>query len=146
MGLVVSSATFASAAVAAPPSQPPADAAIGVYVEQIPTASGSVAVGGGTGKHWKLPAKAQHQIQKEGGSDTAALEQLATSSDYGSPPPPRRVPRAASPATAPSVPTNVPGDGNAGRLLVIVLLLVLTTAVVATRRIPSANRATRASQ
>ena len=145
MGFVVSSATFASAAVAAPPAQPPADAAIGVYVEQIPTASGSVAVGGGTGKHWKLPAKAQHQIQKEGGSDTAALEQLATSSDYGSPPP-RRAPGAASAATAPLVPTDVPGDGNAGRLLAIVLLLVLATAVVATRRIPSANRATRASQ
>ena len=131
-GLVISPAAIAAPAAATPPQpQPPADSAISVYVEQIPTATGSVAVGAATGTRWRLSAKEQQSLTKSGGSDAAALEKLATSPGYG-PPRPQRVTRG-HPTPSPAASTNVPGD-NTARLLALALVLVLTTAVVAAAR------------
>ncbi|MDX6477322.1 MAG: hypothetical protein QOH95_2833 [Gaiellaceae bacterium] len=63
---------------------PPKDAATSVYVEQIPTASGSVAAGA-KGKKTKLPASVQTKLKKSGGTDAKALETLATQSGLGAP-------------------------------------------------------------
>jgi hypothetical protein len=74
-----------SARAANPPKPPPANAAIQVYIEQIPTASGSVAAGASNNSGRGLTPKIKKQLDVDGGLDAAWLESAATSSGYGAP-------------------------------------------------------------
>ena len=76
------SPTPAARAETAPP-QPP-DAAISVYVEQIPTGSGSVAVGG-AGSKSALPKAIEKKLHERADVEGEALENVATSSSLGAP-------------------------------------------------------------
>ena len=65
---------------------PPTDnPAIAVYIEQVPTSKGPVAAGrqnkGGKG----LAPSAREKVRQQGGQDAAALEEIATSPNYGAP-------------------------------------------------------------
>ncbi len=102
-GVVCSCAPVAAHAAGQPPPTPPVPA-VSQYVEAIPTSGGPVA-SGSKGRR-KLPTAVTHRIEKLGGDDAAALENVASSAAYGAPqrplakhsPPPAR-PR--SHATAP---------------------------------------------
>jgi hypothetical protein len=69
-------------------NRPPADAAISVYVEQVPTGSGSVAAGASAGKASKLGASLEAKVRREAGNDARALIDVATSPSLGGPPAP----------------------------------------------------------
>jgi hypothetical protein len=81
-------ALIAAAAVAAAPgakADPPPPASVNQYVEQIPTGSGSAAVGATKKGVKKLPKKTAAKITKQGGTDSALLKKVATAEDYGAP-------------------------------------------------------------
>ena len=56
------------------------------YVEDVPTASGSVHPGVGSSHQTKLPPSIGSQISSQGGSDAGTLRALATKSEYGGQP------------------------------------------------------------
>jgi hypothetical protein len=60
-------------------------AAIAVYVETIPTASGGRAVGPAATRPRALPPSVRGAIAHEGGRDARTLVTLATSPGYGAP-------------------------------------------------------------
>src|SRR5215204_1928827 len=79
-------ASLAPSALAADPPKPPrGNGAVSVYVEQIPTASGSVAAGRSNNSTHGVPPQVKKQLQKEAGADAAGIEAAATSSGYGAP-------------------------------------------------------------
>lgn len=143
--------TAAGVARAASPADPPpalGSAATSVYVEQIPTSSGSVAVGDSSSRSTKLDKALAGKIEAQGGSDAAAIKVLVTAASLGAPPAPAPAParapksRAGTPAAAsrqaaPS--TAVAADsasGNTGRLigLLVVLALLFTGLALFARR------------
>jgi hypothetical protein len=68
------------------PPPPGNYAAVSVYIEMVPTATGSKPTGGTTRKpRAHLPARVQRRINREGGADAPVLKQLATSPGYGAP-------------------------------------------------------------
>jgi len=85
-GVTLIALVTGSAARAEPaPTPNPDNAAIAVYIETIPTASGSRAVGVGTKQRTPLPAATRSRLAAEGGADATLLEQLATAATYGAP-------------------------------------------------------------
>lgn len=66
-----------------PPS--PANAALAVYVETIPTGRGSRAVGEEELPRTPLPPAVRSDLVREGGEDAELLEEVATSASYGAP-------------------------------------------------------------
>lgn len=78
--LVAPAATAADA-----PKPPPGNGAVSVYVEQIPTAKGSVAAGRSNNSTRAVPPKVKKQLEQEAGTDAAGIEAAATSSGYGAP-------------------------------------------------------------
>jgi hypothetical protein len=55
------------------------------YVESVPTGHGGPSHGGGGGGGSHLPASTQRQIEQQGGSDAAALQEVAGSPALGAP-------------------------------------------------------------
>jgi hypothetical protein len=127
---------------------PPPNAAIAVYVEQIPTGGGSVAANAQAGGS-KLPPAIEQKVRRNGGADAGALERLATAPGLGAPARARRPePRSAigqSTPQAQTTPTDSLGAPQEDRGLVglIVVLVLVTAAVVAARLLggmPEQNR------
>jgi hypothetical protein len=82
----VSFATAGAASAAAPPGNPVQGvSAIDQYVEAIPTASGPKPTGQSKGSPRPLPPHAAAEVREQGGEDTAALVEIATSPTYGAP-------------------------------------------------------------
>src|SRR5439155_23345410 len=84
-GLSAVTAAVGCAAFVAPTALPDSrsaspNAAVAMYVEQIPTASGPVASGNTGSKSTGLPPSVLNELRAEGGSYEAALIKLATSS------------------------------------------------------------------
>jgi len=102
MTLVAPVTGSAARAEPAPPS--PANAALAVYVETIPTGSGSRAVGLGAEGTTRLPAATRKRLTRAGGADAKLLEQVATAASYGAPQQPQqqRQQRTKSPPTTSS--------------------------------------------
>ena len=113
--LVASLALIAAPGAARAGEQPSPEeiAAVSVYVEQIPTASGPQSAGGVKPRKTTLPAPVHSALRREGGTDAAKLEEIATSSAYGAPQAkprlPKRAKRAAGRARGRPVP-EVPAD------------------------------------
>jgi hypothetical protein len=89
-------AILATVAAAAPLARAddaplPPTSAISQYVEQLPSSTGSVGLGGSGGsaatkpKPKPLPPKVSKAIARDGGDDATVLEQVATNPDYGAP-------------------------------------------------------------
>jgi hypothetical protein len=90
-------ATLAPSATAAKgPHTAPSTSSIAQYVEQLPSASGSVAVGRGSGATARLAPAAQKALSKSGGGDASTLQKIAADSQAGAP--------ARTPSTRASVP------------------------------------------
>ena len=91
LALVSSMLVFAALADAAlakhKPSHPGggSSAAVAQYVEQLPTSSGSQAVGVGKVESKPLPRKIKQRLVAQAGADAPLLEQVATSSAFGAP-------------------------------------------------------------
>ncbi len=117
IGLLVL-ATVAAPLASGAGSQPlPAASSISQYVEQVPAATGPVAVGHGSGTAAKLSPAAKTALAKRGGTDTAALAKIATDPRYGAPAPvvkptePAAAGQASSsPNTSPAVTTTPAGE------------------------------------
>lgn len=124
-----------SASAQTPP--PPEDVpAVSAYVELVPTSEGSRSPSVGPGGTVKLPPRLEAAIAREGGEDAPLLEQVTTSRALGAPPSSRRPRRPiALPRTRDQAPlaagVGVLTDGSNGRLLLLALVLVGTTAGVA---------------
>ena len=116
IGLLVL-ATVAAPLASGAGSQPlPSASSISEYVEQVPAATGPVAVGHGSGTAAKLSPAAKTALAKRGGTDTAALAKIATDPRYGAPAPvvkptePAAAGQASSsPNTSPAVTTTPAG-------------------------------------
>lgn len=132
---------FAPSALARRPPRP--NAAIAVYVEQIPTGGGSVAANTEAGGRAKLSPEALRNLRREGGADAAALEKLATAAGLGAPerqtrariPEPKSAQRNSTNQT-PSASLGAPQEDR-GPLGLIVVLLLVTGAAVAARLMQS---------
>jgi hypothetical protein len=85
--LVVASLSVATASArAGTPRAPGAgSAAIDAYVEQVPTSSGSIAVGYGQHAGGHLNAHASRRLRVSGGNDVSALTEITTSAALGAP-------------------------------------------------------------
>ncbi len=83
--ILAASAVTQPAARAATPPEPPLDPAIAVYVEQIPSGSGSVASTGTSGPRAEVPDAVAARIKAEGGGDAPALEEIVSSPALGAP-------------------------------------------------------------
>lgn len=75
----------AETASAAAPSPPPPSSAISQYVEQIPTAGGSIAAGVGSTHTRLLPSKILARIRHVSPASKDTLVSIATSPAYGAP-------------------------------------------------------------
>jgi hypothetical protein len=120
---------------------PPPDAAISVYVEQIPTGSGSVAAGASAGNASELAPSLVAKVEHKAGQHAQALIAVATSPGLGAPPAPTRsatpakvAARAKSSKPAKSAPTlkatppvNPTDVSTNGRLIGLVAALLATT-------------------
>ena len=81
-------ATVAAPLASGAGSQPlPTASSISQYVEQVPAATGPVAVGHGSGTVATLSPAAKTALASRGGSDTTALGRIATDPRYGAPAP-----------------------------------------------------------
>lgn len=94
----------APAIAAEAPKPPPGNGAISVYIEQIPTSTGSVAAGASNNSGKALPKEVEKELEHQHAEDADRLKTLATSSGYGAP-----QPKATTPSRAISPPTDV-GD------------------------------------
>jgi hypothetical protein len=94
-GLIVVAASVATASAPAATNPPPVSSAISVYVEQVPTASGSVPVGeiNSRSSSVQLPPVIVRRIDRNGGDDAQALKSLGSSSAIGAPFPRHRMSR-----------------------------------------------------
>ena len=99
--LVASLALIAAPGAARAGEQPSPEelAAVSVYVEQIPTASGPQPAGGAEARKTTLPAPVRSALRREGGTHAAKLEEIATSSAYGAPQAKPRMPKDSKRAT-----------------------------------------------
>jgi hypothetical protein len=77
-------AVGAPGAAGADPKLPGASPAIMQYIEMIPTANGSEAVGTGQGKA-AIPAVTREKIERTPGSEAELLEKVVSSEAYGAP-------------------------------------------------------------
>jgi hypothetical protein len=102
--LVLVAALAPSATAAKGPGPSSSASSIDQYVEQVPTASGSVPVGKGSGHAARLSPAAQKALAKSGGSDASTLQKVAESSQYGAP---AQTPARRQPATTPATPARV---------------------------------------
>jgi hypothetical protein len=99
---------FVLATVAAPlasgagPQPLPAASSISEYVEQIPTSTGAVAAGHGSGTAAKLSPAAKAALARRGGADTAELGKIATDPRYGAPAPAAKPAQPAAAVRTPS--------------------------------------------
>ena len=110
IGLLVL-ATVAAPLASGAGSQPlPTASSISQYVEQVPAATGPVAVGRGSGTAAKLSPAAKTALASRGGSDTTALGRIATDPRYGAPAP---IVKPATPAAAGGASSN-PSTPRAG--------------------------------
>jgi hypothetical protein len=71
-------------AAAADDPQPTPTSAIAQYIEMVPTASGSVAAGRGTGTA-KIPPATERQIEEKSGANAKLLTKVVSSEAYGAP-------------------------------------------------------------
>ena len=101
---VVALVTAVSASAAQAADGPPSDSAVVQYVEVVPTASGPKAPGLKKAKPAPLPPGAKRALKKTPAQHAKALEEIATSPDYGAPAP--------RPASSPA--TSVPPDAEPG--------------------------------
>jgi hypothetical protein len=144
--LAVTTASIVSVPGALAGGPPPTNPAVAVYVEQIPTGTGSVAARGASRGRAKLSRAVAAKLESEGGSDSAALLKIATSESLGAPTaqrPPRSVQK---PMTAASSVTLPAASGASDRrLLGLILALVTIPAVMAVARLRVRGIARRAS-
>jgi hypothetical protein len=128
---------------------PPVNPALGVYVEQIPTGKGSVAAKRGSQRS-KLRGSLAQKIQREGGTDAGALQDLATSAGLGAPQAGRsaaqpQVRRAGSSqqtrVAAPVAAAQGTSNGNRWQVIALVLGIVLITATMAAAQFIRSRRA-----
>jgi hypothetical protein len=90
------------------------------YVEDVPTASGSVHPGVGSSHQTKLPSSIGSQISSQGGADAGTLRALATKSEYGGQPTKKGSsdPLVGTPGRGESIAgANAESDGSAGDAL-----------------------------
>ncbi len=85
VAVLLAMALAPSAMAAKGPHPAPSTSSIAQYVEQVPSATGSVAVGRGSGTAAKLTPAAQKALSKSGGSDASTLQKVADSPQYGAP-------------------------------------------------------------
>ena len=118
--LVCLSAVLAGPAAAGSKPPPPLDvAAIAVYVETLPTSSGSVVAGQapsapGGSVPARLPAQAVTALEQHGGEDAGLLERVATAPELGAPQ--RIVPPVAPRRTRTDKAARIPRTGNPARI------------------------------
>jgi hypothetical protein len=120
-----------------PPHPPRPDAAVAVYVEQIPTAGGSVPATTGTHGRAQLSPSLRLKLHKAGGGDAAALAQLATAPGLGAPEGqhqhgPGSSPQKSSARALPAESLGAPQSGW-GPLVLAFVLVVVTVAMLAAR-------------
>jgi hypothetical protein len=141
---------MASPAAGAPPPTVPSDAAIGQYIEVVPSATGLVPTGvvPSPAKGAALPTALQAEVERTAGADAPALLRIAQDPRFGAPRPrtvraprtvarPRGNPGSAIPrqpvlesagAPTPSPLAAAASTAGSGRLLLVALLLVAITA------------------
>jgi hypothetical protein len=140
--LVAASAAIAALAAApaagAQEQQPPETPAIQQYVEAVPTGGGSSVPGVTTKKRTPLPPSAEDALKQASPSTSGALEEVATSSEYGAPDAPARstpvagrgpdvVPPDTSASTAVWRSIGAVGTASDARLLGLVAVLLAIT-------------------
>jgi hypothetical protein len=76
---------FAPGAPARADDPPPSDSGVIQYTELVPTSGGLEAPGVGTKRKAPLSQKAKRSLRKASPTTAKALEEVATSSDYGAP-------------------------------------------------------------
>jgi hypothetical protein len=129
---------LAAPATAAPPQPKPNDSGLDQYVEMIPSGAGKAAPGVGKKRRAALSARAKAELKAKGGKDAAALEQIATSSDYGAPTQPLPKTGKQSKAKQKTYSSATRGaslvassDGSSGLKWVIAAIAVVTAGAVA---------------
>ena len=99
------------------PSLPGASPAIRQYIEMIPTASGSVAAGGGRGEV-TIPATTQKKIERGAGKNADLLKKVVAARAYGAPaqfsapPSPASAATTTTTASQPSKPSTRPSSNR----------------------------------
>jgi hypothetical protein len=102
------------------------------YVETLPSTKGPKAADGKGHKQVRLPHHVEQKLLKQGGSETAQLMQIATSSQLGAPDQvlhKRKDARKRDSETRPAVPSaaiDAVGGGHAGLGMLVLWLLVIT--------------------
>lgn len=139
--LLIAVGALSGPPVGAAERPPPADvSAFAVYVEQIPTSSGTVAAGQrpAGSVEAQLPAPVSAALEQQGGDDAPILERVATAPELGAParviPTDRRElepERTAFPDVTISV---ADGSSRVLWLLGAIFLITVTLAALATRR------------
>ena len=132
---VIAALAFAVPVTAAPPQPKPNDSGLDQYVEMIPSSAGKAAPGVGKKHRGALSADAKAKLEAKGGKDAKALEQIATSSDYGAPT--QQLPKAGTQTkqkqgtyttAAPGTSLVATSDSSSGLKWVIVAIAIVTAA------------------
>lgn len=140
IGAFVAAGCLAVAAAAQTAPPPPGTSGIDQYVETVPTSAGGRAAGLAKGKSRPLPATTRSKISRQGGTDSVALQKIATLSSYGAPatiPSRRTIDTTRDPHKAgghrsavSAAVSAASGGGGVGPLLLLGILFVVITAVV----------------
>lgn len=99
VALIVALAAVYQPQTAQAQDEPPSDATIAQYIEQVPTSSGPRVARGGK-RAAALPARVQRRLRAEAGDEASVLEDIATSTAYGAPDRVRRGGSAGTPETS----------------------------------------------
>ena len=83
--LMLAAALVPSATAGKGPHAAPSTSSIAQYVEQLPSATGSVPLGQGSGAVARLSPAAKKALSKSGGSDASTLQKIAVDSQSGAP-------------------------------------------------------------
>jgi hypothetical protein len=144
---VLAAALLAQSAGAAEPPPDPSDSALAQYVEQIPTSSGSKAVGRAGDQPAGVPlgASADSQLRAQGGTDADLLEAIATSPALGAPEKKKARSRPTERDDAPTVSeaAGAPAESTASELIsgrVVALLAILGGITIAAGLLAARSR------